>query len=238
MNKVRVLPFASCTGPGNMAADDAMLHTAAEHGIASFRFYTWNEPTLSLGYFQPSDERQSAMHWVRRATGGAAIVHDPATEITYSFALPPGKDWQPLGESWICRMHYTIRNVLATFGVDARSVLCGQEQKLEPILCFQHQTAGDLLVNGRKVAGSAQRKHKGALLQHGSILFRQSPFAPSVPGILELAGVTVNPQEFMDEVVKALEWNTTPGEWTNEEQALATKFEKDKYASDDWNLKR
>ena len=165
-------------------------------------------------------------------------MHDPATEITYSFALPPGKDWQPPGESWICKMHYTIRDVLATYGVEAKSVLCGQEQKLEPVLCFQHQTAGDLLVNGRKVAGSAQRKQKGAILQHGSILFRQSPFAPSVPGILELAGVMVNSQAFMDAVVNALEWNSVVGDWTAEELALAAKFEKEKYSSDEWNLKR
>jgi lipoate-protein ligase A len=135
-------------------------------------------------------------------------------------------------------MHYTIRDVLANYGVEAKSVLCGQEQKLEPVLCFQHQTAGDLLVNGRKVVGSAQRKHKGALLQHGSILFKQSPYAPSVPGILELAGVAVNPQEFMGAVVKALEWTAVPGEWTAEELAAAEKFEREKYASDEWNLKR
>jgi lipoyl(octanoyl) transferase len=237
MYSVRLLPFASRTGPGNMATDDAMLHSAADRGIASFRFYTWDEPTLSLGYFQPNAERTHAL-WVRRATGGAAIMHDPATEITYSFALPAGKDWQPPGESWICKMHYTIRDVLAKSGVDARSVLCGQEQKLEPILCFQHQTAGDLLVNGRKVAGSAQRKHKGALLQHGSILFRQSPFAPSVPGILELAGVTVDPGQFMAEVVRTLDWPAVPGDWSNEELAMAAKFEKEKYSSDEWNFKR
>ncbi len=238
MQTVRLLPFASRTGTGNMAADDAMLHSASESGIASFRMYSWDEPTLSLGYFQSASERPSEIHWVRRATGGAAIVHDPATEITYSFALPPGKDWQPPGESWICRMHYAIRNVLATFGVNARSVLCGQEKKLEPILCFQHQTAGDLLVNGRKVAGSAQRKHKGSLLQHGSILFRQSTFAPSVPGVLELAGVSVNPQAFMNAILNAMEWKLEPGDWSDVELALAEKFEQEKYSSDEWNLKR
>lgn len=223
-----------------MAADDAMLHSAYESGIASLRFYSWDVPTLSLGYFQPATEREAIpeLAWVRRATGGATIVHDPSTEITYSFALPPGKDWQPPGESWICRMHYTIRDVLSGFGVTARAVICGEEQKLAPVLCFQHQTAGDLLVNGKKVAGSAQRKSKGALLQHGSTLFKQSPFAPSVPGILELAGVTVNPQAFIDAMLKAIEWKLDPGDWTNEELALAAKFEREKYSSDEWNFKR
>jgi len=238
MNTVRYLPFASRTGAGNMAVDDAMLQSAADNNVASLRFYTWNEPTLSLGYFQPAAERQRDLAWVRRATGGAAIVHDPATEITYSFALPPGKDWQPSGESWICRMHYAIRDALETFGVKSRAVICGEEQKLAPVLCFQHQTAGDLLVKGKKVAGSAQRKGKGALLQHGSILFKQSPFAPSVPGILELAGVPVNPQEFIGAVLKQLEWKFEPGDWTSEELAAMAKIENEKYSSDEWNGKR
>ena len=95
MPPFRLLPFAAASGAENMARDEAMLH-AAERGVASLRFYTWTAPTLSLGYFQPSADRHtdtalSQMAWVRRATGGAAIVHDPAHEITYSLALPPGE---------------------------------------------------------------------------------------------------------------------------------------------------
>src|SRR5436853_2225235 len=94
---IRLLPFAAADGPTNMAADEAMLETASERGLASLRFYTWTEPTVSLGYFQPSEGREqvpnlAALAWVRRSTGGAAIVHHH--ELTYSFALPSCAEWK------------------------------------------------------------------------------------------------------------------------------------------------
>lgn len=246
MPPVRLLPFAAASGADNMARDEALLHAAADRGVASLRFYTWTEPTLSLGYFQPSADRLtdsplSQMAWVRRATGGAAIVHDPAHEITYSLALPPGEAWQPRGESWICRMHYVVRDVLNEMGVGARAVVCGEEVKLGPVLCFRHQTPGDLTVNGHKIAGSAQRKWKGAMLQHGSVLFSRSPLAPSLPGIAELSGVTVSKavrEPILAEFAKQTGWTLEPGDWTADELANAERISADKFANAEWNAKR
>ncbi|MFY7952332.1 MAG: lipoate--protein ligase family protein, partial [Armatimonadaceae bacterium] len=219
---------------------------AAERGVASIRFYTWTEPTLSLGYFQPSADRftdtaLSAMSWVRRATGGAAIVHDPAHEITYSLALPPGTDWQPAGESWICRMHHVIQDVLKGMGVPARAVVCGEEKKLGPVLCFRHQTPGDLTVHGHKVAGSAQRKWKGALLQHGSVLFSRSPLAELLPGIAELSGVRVTQsicESVFVELSRVTGWTLEAGDWSADELADAGRIAAEKFATAEWNSKR
>lgn len=245
MLPVRLLPFAAASGPLNMARDEALLHSA-ERGVASVRFYTWTEPTLSLGYFQPSADRLtdtalSQMARVRRATGGAAIVHDPAHEVTYSLALPSGEQWQTRGESWICKMHYAVRDVLKELGVPAQVVVCGEEQKLGPVLCFRHQTAGDVTVNGGKVAGSAQRKWKGALLQHGSILFSASPLAPSLPGIAELCGVTVT-KAVREPILQRLErdtgWTLEAGDWTTDELADAERIAAEKFTTPEWNEKR
>ena len=248
MPDIRTLPFATLSGAGNMAADEAMLLSAAERGIASFRAYSWTEPTLSLGYFQPAAvrldvEKLADLAWVRRSTGGATIVHDPATEMTYSLALPPGKGWQPKGESWICRMHEFLRESLeSVWGIESKLVVCGAEQKLGPVLCFQHQTPGDLLVNGHKIAGSAQRKHKSALLQHGSILLRRSPFSPALPGILELTGKHITRDELAIALSRrtAVEtgWHLHPGHWTDDELALREQIELEKYGSPAWNAKR
>ncbi len=245
MPTVRLLPFGAASGPQNMARDEAMLY-AAEQGVASLRFYTWTEPTLSLGYFQPAtdrltDSRLSSLAWVRRATGGAAIVHDPTHEITYSLALPPGNDWHPPGEPWICRMHDIIRDSLDTFGVKARSVVCGEEKKLGPVLCFLHQTPGDLTVSSGKVAGSAQRKWKGAVLQHGSILFSQSPFAPELPGIAELCGTTITKaiqQPILTEFEANTGWAVEPADWTAEESADVERIVAERFTSMEWNAKR
>ncbi len=246
MSAVRLLPFAAASGADNMARDEALLHSASDRGVASIRFYTWTEPTLSLGYFQPSADRLtdtalSQMAWVRRATGGAAIVHDPAHEVTYSLALPPGDQWQPRGEAWICRMHHVVRDALNTLGVPARAVVCGEEQKLGPVLCFRHQTPGDLTVHGHKVAGSAQRKWKGALLQHGSILFSRSPLAESLPGIAELSGVRVTKtirESILAELTRHTGWALEPADWTADELADAKRIAGEKFAAAEWNEKR
>src|SRR6266545_2196139 len=180
----RLLPFAGADGATNMAADEAMLESAVR-GVASLRFYTWTEPTLSLGYFQAAEERHSAANlsglaWVRRSTGGAAIVHHH--ELTYALALPSAKEWSS-AEHWICRFHHILQRVLAERGVTSHAVVCGEEQKLGAVVCFLHQTPGDLLIGGSKVAGSAQRKMRGALLQHGSILLHRSQYVPHLAGI-------------------------------------------------------
>ena len=245
---LRTLPFASLSGAGNMAADEAMLLSAAEHGRASSRTYSWAEPTLTLGYFQEARVRSddpliADLAWVRRSTGGATIVHDPATELTYSLALPAGAEWQAKGVSWICRMHEFLRETLETvWGVESKLVVCGAEQKLGPILCFRHQTPGDLLVGGHKIAGSAQRKHKGALLQHGSILLRQSPFAPNLPGLLELTQKAIAPHELAIALARRIAvetgWHLHPGPWTDNELTSAKRIEIEKYGSAAWNEKR
>lgn len=222
-----------------MALDESLLRSALERGVASLRFYTWTEPTLSLGYFQHFAERKPLdVAWVRRPTGGDAIMHHH--EITYSLALPSGAPWHT-SESWICRMHHAVANALQSFGIAAHTVVCGEEQRLGPMLCFQHQTPGDLLIAGHKVAGSAQRRPHGAMLQHGSILLKQSEHAP-VPGIAELSGVHVDGVTLKKAILQALKedtgWAFEPDEWTQTEREAAGQFEREKYSSPAWNEKR
>lgn len=223
-----------------MAADEALLTTAADAGIASLRFYTWAEPTLSLGYFQPAGVRDTLppLPWVRRATGGAALVHD--RELTYAVALPAGRAWQPAGESWLCRVHHWVQEVLADLGAAVEPVVCGRERKLGDVLCFEHQTAGDLVSGGAKVVGSAQRKLRGALLQHGGILLHRSAFAPSLPGLFELTGRDIRPEELAARLTAkfATAFAVTPGDWTADEVALCESLAVEKYGAPAWNEKR
>lgn len=241
---LRLLPFAAADGTTNMARDEAMLESTSERGLASLRFYTWTEPTISLGYFQASASRAlprfAPLAWVRRSTGGAGIVHHH--ELTYSFALPATLEWKS-AESWICRFHQLIRDVLDERGVASRLVVCGEEKKLDDVLCFLHHTAGDLVVNGSKVAGSAQRKLKGALLQHGSILLAASEHAPELPGIHDLAGKELFAPEslavrlakkFADETGVRLE----PADWTPTERDRVAGIRGEKYATLEWNGRR
>jgi lipoate-protein ligase A len=238
---LRLLPFAAADGATNMAADEALLESAAA-GFASLRFYTWTEPTLSLGYFQPAAARDATpgVPWVRRSTGGAAILHHH--ELTYALALPPGANWHT-GEPWVCRVHHLLRDELADAGLTAKAVVCGEEQKLGEVLCFLDQTAGDLLVEGSKVAGSAQRKWKGALLQHGSILLRHSPHAPHLAGVFDFAGRELFTAEQLASrlaarIAVSAGCAVECGDWTPLERARTTKIRAEKYADPAWNGKR
>jgi lipoate-protein ligase A len=240
-----LLPFEVLDGADQMSADEAILESAAERGIASLRFYAWSEPTLSLGYFQASPFQElhpnlAAVPWVRRSTGGAGILHHH--ELTYAFALPPGRDWKFEG-SWICRFHHLVEDVLKEVGVASRLVVCGEEQKLGEVLCFLHQTPGDLLVAGAKVAGSSQRKLRGALLQHGSLLLRRSEFAPELPGLADLVERELfSPRELAERLTARIEASTgariEPGDWSAAERARIPIIRSEKYANPEWNRKR
>lgn len=242
---LRLLPFAALDGPTNMAADEAMLEAASDRGRASLRFYTWTEPTLSLGYFQPHDDRGHVPNldriaWVRRSTGGAGIVHH--RELTYSFAVPASPEWKS-EEAWICRLHRLVRAVLGGRELESKLVACGAEQKLGEVLCFLHHTAGDLVMGDHKVAGSAQRKLRRALLQHGSLLLRASEFAPQLPGIHDLAGRDLFTPERLAELLAARFAADTgatlePGDWTADERARVPQIRAEKYADPEWNTRR
>jgi lipoate-protein ligase A len=241
----RLLPLEAMDGVHNMAADETLLESAVQ-GLASLRFYTWAEPTVSLGYFQPeslrlTDPRLASLPWVRRPSGGAALIHH--RELTYALALPPGRPWQP-GPSWLTRMHTIICQSLAELTVQAapfpaETVAAGP---FTGLLCFQHFTAGDLMIGGAKVVGSAQRKLRGAIVQHGGILLSESPFAPALPGIRELSGTELTAQRVMEQVARnfALQtgWNLTPGDWTEAERTRTEILAIEKYGADAWNRKR
>ena len=245
MPTFRLLPFATADGPHNMAADEVLLESAVR-GVASLRFYTWTPATVSLGYFQPENLRQgearlASLPFVRRPSGGMTLVHDH--ELTYARALPAGSPWQVPGQSpWLCRMHGIIGESLRRWNVEATPASCALSAPAESALCFQHVTPGDLLLGQAKVVGSAQRRQRGALLQHGAIVLQTSAAAPAVAGIAELTGRSVAIDELIEQVTKAFArdtgWQLTPMLWDVAESARLEELVATKYAQDTWNRKR
>ena len=242
MMLVRLVPFAEADGGRNMAADETLLESAVA-GAASLRFYGWLEPVLSLGYFQSHAVRQSdpglsGLSWVRRPTGGAALVHHH--ELTYALALPAGSPWQQRGESWLHRMHAILAKALAALGVAAESV--GEELKRSEMLCFLHHTPGDLRIDGAKIVGSAQRRQRGALLQHGAVLLAASPYTPALPGVLELSGRRLSPNEVAAAIeqcfVNQTGWRLETVDWTARERGRIEILAGEKYSQPAWNARR
>jgi lipoate-protein ligase A len=242
--RIRLLPFANADGATNMAADEVMLHSAAA-GIASLRFYGWSAATVSLGYFQAhqtrfADPHISALPWVRRPSGGATLVHHH--ELTYALALPPGDTWQGR-DSWLLRMHRIIVAALTQLGLANKlQIVEDKPIKHGDVLCFQQFTVGDVLCAKHKVIGSAQRKFRQALMQHGSILLTQSEYTPSLPGIAELTGNTPSSVHVRGAIVLqfplATPWNVEAGDWTESEKMEITTLAGARYSSADWNERR
>jgi lipoate-protein ligase A len=210
MQPLRVIVDRPGAGDWNMALDEALAEQAEAQGIATLRLYAWEPATLSLGYFQRYDERvghlpSRELACVRRPSGGGAIVHD--RELTYSLAIPDARGQKSRREALYRIVHAAIIEVFAACG--ANLDVCGSTTAKrgagsEPFLCFERRAAGDLLCGSAKVVGSAQRRNRGAVLQHGSILLGKSPHAPDLPGIEDLSSRTIERELLADSLAQVI----------------------------------
>jgi lipoyl(octanoyl) transferase len=171
----------------NMAIDEALLETAT---VPSVRFYEWDHPALSFGYFGKfEDVAKYQRDIVRRWTGGGIVFH--GEDLTYSIVIPAGDP--AFGESSMSiyeTVHRAIGAALTNSGQPAEllddSTLTPKSQPGLPAAggakgdqgsdrstfegqCFANPVRADVLLNGRKVAGAAQRRTRRGLLQQGSI---------------------------------------------------------------------
>jgi lipoyl(octanoyl) transferase len=184
-------------GAYNMAVDEELLARAqAGDAVPVLRFYGWDPPAVSLGRFQHIESavnaeacKQLGFDIVRRITGGRAVLHH--RELTYSIAARIDNLLFP-------------STVLGTYKVIAAGLLAGLqnlgiaaemvsrggrhatlvEKKAKDPACFSSPSWYEILVNGKKIVGSAQRRMRGAFLQHGSILIDYDPRleAAVIPG--------------------------------------------------------
>jgi lipoate-protein ligase A len=209
------------SGAENMALDDALMERARDTGESVLRIYSWSVATLSFGRHQAARGQYDAdrirargLDVVRRPTGGRAVLHH--RELTYS-ATAPLSDAGELRSSY-ARINALVVAALAHLGVAADIAAPGTRAPHPGATpCFHEPSAGELIVGGRKLAGSAQWRHDGALLQHGSILIDDdqsalaeltvAPAAPiPAPATLSAAlGRTPSPAEAMDAFAAAIQ---------------------------------
>jgi lipoate-protein ligase A len=139
-------------------------------------------------------------------------------------------------------MHVILAKALSELGVAASTCQAHAPQLFAGLLCFQHFTPGDLVIEGAKVTGSAQRRQRGALLQHGSVLLAGSPFAPALPGIKELTGRCPAIGNLCQTVTKHFAdmtgWDLSPGPWNAQETGRIEILVNTRYAKESWNQKR
>ena len=155
----------------NMAVDEALLETTS---APSLRFYCWRRPSLSFGYFGSfadvaSEEPRREI--VRRWTGGGIVLH--GSDLTYSIILPSRDASLPQGPRAIYRqVHEAIRRA---FSDQSNILLAAEDAPKVSEACFANPVIADLLADGRKIAGAAQRRTRAGLLHQGSIQYEALP---------------------------------------------------------------
>ncbi len=172
-----LLDSGSCLPAFNMALDEALLAAVLRLGSPVLRFYGWTEPAATFGYFQKYADVERATPLrplIRRPTGGGIVPHD--ADWTYSLAFPPGHEWHSLkAEESYRRVHEWIQGAFEKLKI-ATELAPGRRcsapdirRPSPPDACFVGHVKFDLLWNGKKIAGAAQRRNKLGLLIQGSV---------------------------------------------------------------------
>ncbi|WP_188207660.1 lipoate--protein ligase family protein [Alkalibacillus aidingensis] len=255
----------------NMALDECLLKWHSEGKIPpTLRFYQWEPAGLSLGYFQKVNGRihtenvkKYGFGLVRRLTGGRAVLHDD--ELTYSVIVSEEHPGMP---STVTEAYKVISKGLLEgyrlLGLDAKfSIPEGKLNQTGSAVCFDEPSWYELVLNGKKAAGSAQTRQRGVILQHGSIplsmnldqLFDMFVYsdehkrerakeklkdkATSIERELgRRPSIREVEKAFFHGFEKGLQVSLEPYMLTEDQQQEVKQLMKQKYASDDWNFAR
>ncbi|PTH07260.1 lipoate--protein ligase family protein [Staphylococcus capitis] len=259
----------------NMAMDEALLNFVSRGEIDPvIRFYTWNPATLSIGYFQRLQKEidiekvnEKGFGLVRRQTGGRGVLHDK--ELTYSVIVPESHPNMP---STITEAYRVISQGLLegfkNLGFETYFAVPRSKEEREKLkqprssVCFDTPSWYELVVEGRKIAGSAQTRQKGVILQHGSILqdididelfdmfiFKNDRLKAKMKEAFVEKAVAINDISdthiTLSEMEKAFEEGFKTGlniEFKplelSEQQLAEVKELEEKYRSDDWMLRK
>jgi lipoate-protein ligase A len=211
----------------NMAIDEALLETAV---VPSIRFYRWRSPALSFGYFGKfSDVATYAAErdLVRRWTGGGIVFH--GDDLTYAIVIPAS---DPVFDESSIAIYEKIHRALADAlngigeravvagGVDPGGIALSKHAAASGYNCFANPVRADVMMNGRKIAGAAQRRTRRGLLQQGSI-----------------QGITTN-NDLAEKFAQSLSVNCSELEIIEEVFQRARELAQQKYGSDSWLGKR
>lgn len=265
-----------CSPSYNMAMDEALLDWHSEGLIPPIiRFYEWNPATLSIGYFQSVEKeidmeavKRLGLGFVRRPTGGRGVLHEH--ELTYSVIVTESYPSMPATVTEAYRV--ISEGLLLGFqnlGLDAYFSVPNTDEQKENLkkpksaVCFDTPSWYELVVEGKKVAGSAQTRQKGVILQHGAILldldedkliqtfkFASDKVRDKVRKGLSQKAVSINKiiskpitieeckTAFKKGFEDALEIELVEYTLTQEQQEYVKELETTRYANDEWNYKK
>lgn len=272
MEKFRLFLDDFSDAATNMALDETLLRGQLRMDLPpSIRLYRWKPAALSVGYLQRiKDEvnldmcREHSIEYVRRLTGGKAVLHDD--ELTYSIIIPATHskmEGTGVIDSYRKISKALIRS-LRLCGIKcemAPKIVPGQAQKGSKI-CFETPSTYEVMAGNKKIIGSAQTRDKGIILQHGSVpidcdvekmfdvmgipkegrKIYQKKFNERATNITKELGYRLEFEELIPCFVKGFEdifkVELIPSEYSIDEQSIARSLVREKYGSDVWNLRK
>lgn len=238
----------------NMAIDEALLSSK----IPVLRFYSWKPAGLSIGYFQPiknfnfNNLKKHEVDIVRRITGGNAVLHD--RELTYSFIIDENKMPKSIIDSYK-QISKGLLQGLKNLGLSPE-MNKNVEKKGRSAACFNDPSWYEILVDGKKIVGSAQKRVDGKLLQHGAVLIDidiekyaslfENASLKNLKNRITSINKELNVKKTYADVKKAmksgfekaLKIDFIEDNLTKKEEDTAKKLYNEKYSSDKWNLAR
>ena len=177
--KWRLVPLAARSGAWNMAIDETLLVVCGKNRQPVLRFYTWEPPAVTIGRHQRMQNavsleacRKNNIEVIRRITGGRAVLHHH--ELTYCVIVPEEHLPQPVtvAQSYKLIADCLVKG-LRRFGINAEATLpetmIGRKNS-SVTSCFETLSVYEINIGGKKLAGSAQARKNGIILQHGSLL--------------------------------------------------------------------
>jgi lipoate-protein ligase A len=241
----RFIDSGPAGGARQMAVDDALL-TLCGRGESppSLRLFSFRPPCLSLGRFQPASpevSREPGLEVVRRPTGGRAVLH--RRDICYSVIAPAD---HPLVAGSIHQSYAKIARALAEglaiLGLPSLEEAAAQGRLPEADWCFEALAPHELAFDGAKLVGSAQLRRDGVLLQQGSIrLVHPNGEPPPTTALEEALGRRLSRREIASALVEGFRraWGVQfrRGRLTAEEEQLAQRRERERYANLAWMLR-
>ena len=242
-------------GSMNMAIDEALLSSKKN----VLRFYRWKPACLSIGYFQSTQiinlKKLNDVDIVRRLTGGNAVLHDK--ELTYSVVI----DEKEMPKSVIESYKIISKGLLQGLKNLGLKPVMNEDVKKESksAVCFNDPSWYEILVNGKKIVGSAQKRIDGKILQHGAVLIDidvekycslfnncNEELVEKLKNRMTSINDELNEKVDYDKVKEAMKKGFEEAlgiefedsQLSKEEMRLAGKLCKEKYSAKKWNFYR
>ncbi len=250
MDTLRYIPTIEASGPKQMAIDEAILRCYDKGSTPpTLRFFRFSPSAITVGYAQDIDTvintdkcKELGIPYIRRITGGGTVYHDYDGEVTYSIVTD--RMTGAIEDSF----HHLLKPLISTL-IDH-----GLDAVFKPY--------NDILVNSKKISGSAQRRARRGMLQHGTLMYGTDletlseilkldmdklkargadSFMDLVTTMEDELGYDIEPEELIEELRSSYKERfgvrLETGELTDEEKELANELE-EKYSSDPWTLNR